>query len=137
MKLSHVHNKYRKPNIGFSELSPDSTSLSNRLLRRLEMARIALLFVIFVSFLGIAHGRTYNPTDGNVIVSLDLPEKGAYKISVFDNLGNEIFKQEINSNNNLNFEFELKSNTFPAGLYNVVVSGLSGEIISGKFIKVK
>lgn len=78
-----------------------------------------------------------NPTDGNVVVSVELPEKGVYTFSVFDNLGNEIFKQEINIETNLNFEFELKSNTFPIGLYNVIVSGLTGEIINGKFIKVK
>ncbi len=78
-----------------------------------------------------------NPTDGNVIVSLELPEKGIYSISVFDNLGNEIFKQELNSGNNLNFEFELKSSTFPTGAYNVVVSGSHGEILNGKFIKIK
>ncbi|MBS4000863.1 MAG: hypothetical protein KGZ71_10320 [Desulfobulbaceae bacterium] len=78
-----------------------------------------------------------NPTDGNVIVSLDLPEKGIYKISVFDNTGYEIFKQEINTDANLNFEFELKSNTFPIGLFNVIISGINGEIINGKFIKIK
>ena len=51
MNLSDVHNKYRKPSIGFSVLSPDSTTLSNLLLRGLDMARIAILFVIFVSSL--------------------------------------------------------------------------------------
>jgi hypothetical protein len=78
-----------------------------------------------------------NPTDGNVIVSLELPEKGTYNISVFDNLGNEIFKQDINTGANLNFEFELKSNSFAIGAYNVVVSGTNGEVMNGKFIKVK
>jgi hypothetical protein len=78
-----------------------------------------------------------NPTDGNVIVSFDLPEKGVYTFSVFDNLGNEIFNQEVNSGANLNVEFELKSNSFATGTYNVVVSGNNGEIMNGKFIKVK
>ncbi|MBS4000719.1 MAG: T9SS type A sorting domain-containing protein [Desulfobulbaceae bacterium] len=101
------------------------------------MVRIALLFVIFVGFTGITNSQTYNPTDGNVIVSFDLPEKGIYSISVYGNLGNEIFKQEINSGANLNVEFELKSNSFAIGTYNVVISGSNGEIMNGKFIKVK
>lgn len=78
-----------------------------------------------------------NPTDGNVIVSFDLPEKGIYTISVFDNLGNEIFKQEINSGANLNIEFELKSNAYPAGMFNVLISCGNGEIMNGKFVKIK
>jgi hypothetical protein len=78
-----------------------------------------------------------NPTDGNVIVSFDLPEKGIYTISVFDNQGNEIFKQEINSEAHLNFEFELKSNVYPVGMYNVLISSDNGEIMNGKFIKIK
>ncbi|PKL85617.1 MAG: hypothetical protein CVV22_06850 [Ignavibacteriae bacterium HGW-Ignavibacteriae-1] len=98
---------------------------------------IVLLFTFWVSFSGIANSQTYNPTDGNVIVSFDLPEKGIYTLSVYDNLGIEIFKQEINAGANLNIEFELKSNAYPAGMYNVLISGFSGEIINGKFIKIK
>ncbi|MCO5251971.1 MAG: hypothetical protein M9949_11215 [Candidatus Kapabacteria bacterium] len=61
MNLSHVLNKYRKPSIRFS-LSPESAALSNRLIRRLEMVRIAQFSAIFVGFTGISNSQASDPT---------------------------------------------------------------------------
>jgi hypothetical protein len=78
-----------------------------------------------------------NPANLKIEINLELPKPGIYSISVFDINGLEHYKKEINLSSNLNINLDVNTSTLPNGLYNIVVTGTNGEVISGKFIKIK
>jgi hypothetical protein len=78
-----------------------------------------------------------NPTKGIVNITFKVTLPGTYNIKIFDNIGNEMFTNNINIGSDLLYEFDLKANNYPSGNYNVVLSNPTGIILNKRFIKIK
>lgn len=78
-----------------------------------------------------------NPTNGKIKLTLNMPEKGTYLITVYDSRGDEMLKQDLIIASEKDVEVDLNSDILSVGMYNIIITGKSGEIMSGKFIKMK
>ncbi|MFA5510973.1 MAG: hypothetical protein WC313_00870 [Candidatus Kapaibacterium sp.] len=78
-----------------------------------------------------------NPADSKIELNLDLENPGAYSVTVMDINGVVHYNQVVALGSNGNIKIELDITSIPIGLYNVIATDSSGNVIKGQFVKIQ